>query len=53
MTTQAARNDDHSWEKEDAPKIGRSRVVLATAVWLAWIAFLMYVGFNRWFGTLQ
>lgn len=53
MTTRAARNDDHAWEKEHAPKIGRSRVLLAAAFWLAWIGFLVWVGFDRWFGTLQ
>ena len=52
-TTRTAKNDDHAWEKEFAPKIGRNRVILSLSVWALWIAFLLYFAFTRWFGTLQ
>lgn len=53
MTSQTAKNEDHAWEKEHAPKIGRSKVILTAAIWLAWIGFLSWFAFTRWFGILQ
>lgn len=45
--------DDHSWEKEYAPKIGRSRVILVLTIYAIWLAGLGAIAAQRWFGSLQ
>ncbi len=53
MARTAAPRDDHAWEKEKAPKIGRPRMILAIAVYLVWIGILVSFGAVRWFGALH
>lgn len=49
----ARQSDDHAWEKQYAPKIGRGRLIATVVVFGLWIAFLAYISINRWFGALQ
>lgn len=53
MTQKTAKANDHAWEKEHAPKVGRQRLIVAACVYLIWVGFLVAVGANRWFGALQ
>lgn len=45
--------NDHAWEKELAPKIGRGRLVATIVIFGLWIAFLAYLSIDRWYGSLQ
>lgn len=44
---------EDGWEKKFAPKVGRSRIVLVSIIYLAWIGFLTVTSAQRWFGALQ
>ncbi len=50
ITTQDA---DYAWEKEHAPNISKTQLILAIVVYCAWIAFLAVLSIQRWFGGLQ
>ena len=41
MTKQPAKVDDHAWEKEHAPKIGKRRLIVAISVYAVWVGFLV------------
>ena len=52
--TQATNADDHAWEKEFAPKIGRGRVILSVVVYTIFLLGLGAIAAQRWFfGGLQ
>lgn len=44
---------DMSWERELAPKVTRGSLMLPTAIYAIWTAFLAYIAIDRWFGELQ
>ncbi len=47
-------DDDHAWEKQYAPKIGRGRVILTLAVYGIFLLGLAAIATQRWFfGALQ
>ena len=50
-TTPVYKN--HEWEKEYAPKITRTHVILASLLYAAWMIFLAIIAIHRWFGDLQ
>lgn len=51
---QVAKPDgEPRWDKEDAPRIGRGRLILAGGIFAAWIGFLAFFAVQRWFGALQ
>lgn len=43
----------HAWEKQFAPKISAKQLVLAFALYAAWMAFLAWIAIDRWTGALQ
>ena len=53
MTKKVAKANDHAWEKEHTPKIGRRRLIVAVCVYVVWVGFLAGIGANRWLGALQ
>jgi len=53
-TTAPTIDDDHAWEKEYAPKIGRGRVILTLVVYAIFLLGLAAIAAQRWFfGALQ
>jgi len=49
-----AIDDDHAWEKEYAPKVGRGRVILTLVVYGIFLLGLAAIATQRWFfGALQ
>ncbi len=53
MIQTAKQTDEIRWDKADAPRIGRGRLILTSIVFAAWIGFLAFFAAQRWFGTLQ
>lgn len=53
MSKPKQNHDDHSWEKQYAPKVGRGRVVLVFTVYFAFVGFLAFLTAQRWFGDLH
>lgn len=46
--------DDHAWEKQYAPKVGRGRVILSLSVYALFLLGLGAIAAQRWFfGSLQ
>ncbi len=46
-------NDDHAWEKAEAPKVGRNKLIFVCCVYGAFTLFMAGLSIHRWFFSLQ
>jgi hypothetical protein len=53
MTAADAAANDAAWEKELAPKVTLGQVLFPAGLFTLWMAFLIYIAIDRWFGSLQ
>ncbi|MCZ6682308.1 MAG: hypothetical protein O7B26_03930 [Planctomycetota bacterium] len=40
--------DSHSWETQDAPRISRKSIVIASVIYTLWLGFLAVIAAQRW-----
>ncbi len=40
--------DSHSWETQDAPRISRKSIVIASVIYTLWLGFLAVIAAQQW-----